>query len=280
MNTTKLISLLLLLPSTALAQDPAFEATKELYIAKCASCHSVGGGDRVGPDLKGVVENRARDWLVKMIGTPSQLLGSDPDARALLAKYNNIKMPDLGLDDAQVSALIDLLDRCSKEACVLKGKLVPVTKATKADIKRGHDLFVGRESQENGGPPCISCHSAQGANSILAGGILSKDLTNSFARLGDEGLDAALKNPAFEVMNKVYGDRPLKTEEVFALRAFLYTTNRGATDELEGSSGHAMAVPLVGILLVVIVLMLLNAAWSRRLSGVRQPLVNKKGLQQ
>ena len=35
----------------------------------------------------------------------------------------------------------------------------------------------------------------------------------------------------------------------------------------------------VAILLVVAVLVLLNAAWSRRLRGVRKPMVGKKGLQ-
>ena len=33
--------------------DPA---AVDLFVRKCASCHTVGEGDRVGPDLKGSVE--------------------------------------------------------------------------------------------------------------------------------------------------------------------------------------------------------------------------------
>ena len=56
----------LALPSMAAAQaapaaaesDPAID----LYVAKCASCHTVGKGDRVGPDLAGVHTRRDAAW--------------------------------------------------------------------------------------------------------------------------------------------------------------------------------------------------------------------------
>ena len=50
-----------------------------------------------------------------MIKTPNALLGSDPDARALLKKFNNVRMPDLGLSDAEVATLIEILTSCSVE---------------------------------------------------------------------------------------------------------------------------------------------------------------------
>ncbi len=96
--------------------EPAKKAAKkkkdpvaELFIAKCASCHSVGKGDRVGPDLKDVHKRRDRAWLTKMVATPSSMLTSDAEARKMLKKYKNVKMPDLGLKASQVKSLVELL---------------------------------------------------------------------------------------------------------------------------------------------------------------------------
>src|SRR3990167_3219097 len=142
----------------ARAQDKAFELGKDSFLKKCGSCHSLGGGDRVGPDLKGVVDRRSKDWLTRFIMAPSTMLGSDPDAQALLAKYNNVRMPDLGLGPEEVAALIGLIDKCSKEVCQLQSSLTPVTKATPEDAELGRNIFLGVVAQEKGGPACISCH--------------------------------------------------------------------------------------------------------------------------
>ena len=63
------------------APDPA---TVELFVRKCASCHTVGKGDRVGPDLKGAVERRGKPWVERFVAAPSTMLDSDPQARELL----------------------------------------------------------------------------------------------------------------------------------------------------------------------------------------------------
>ena len=248
---------------------------RDLFVAKCASCHSVGQGDRVGPDLKGVTGKREAGWLKQMIQTPSSMLGSDADARALLAKYKNVRMPDLGLSDEQTTEMVALIAYCSDNPCELKGKFKPVTESTPDDVARGLALFIGSEKLENGGPPCAACHSADGAESLMGGGTLSKDLTHAIAGLGDEGLDAALRNPMFAVMNKVFGDRPLVEEEAFALRAFLNESNRGTALGDHGQEAP-LSMPLLGTLLSLLALIGLNFAWSRRLSGVRVPMVTKK----
>ncbi len=36
-----------------------------LFIKTCASCHTVGKGDRVGPDLASLSARRSRDWTVR-----------------------------------------------------------------------------------------------------------------------------------------------------------------------------------------------------------------------
>jgi len=45
---------------------------KALFEAKCGACHSVGGGPKVGPDLKGVVARRGKEWTILAIVDPAK----------------------------------------------------------------------------------------------------------------------------------------------------------------------------------------------------------------
>ena len=113
-------------PPQAQEQSPA----EDLFARKCGSCHTVGKGVRVGPDLKDVAKRRSRAWLELFVKTPSALLDSDPDARNLLAEFKGVRMPDLGLSDAESRMLVDLVIRCSTEPCNLAGRFVAATTAT------------------------------------------------------------------------------------------------------------------------------------------------------
>lgn len=255
-------------PAWAQAPDPA----TDLFARKCASCHTVGKGARVGPDLKDVLARRDRAWVERFVAAPSAMLDTDATARQLLTQANGVRMPDLALPAADVRTLVDLIARCSVQPCDLVGQFVAVTTATPADAARGRDFFTGRAALRAGATPCLSCHTVRGAGAGIAGGTLAKDLTNAFGRLGDQGLDAVLKNPAFPVMSRVFAVHPLQTDEAFALRAFLYDANRqDAPDE------DLLSLPLAALLGAVVVLAVLNAAWARRLRGVRIPLTHRKG---
>ena len=256
---------------SAAAEADVDDPMVDLFVAKCASCHTVGKGDRVGPDLAGVHSRRDAAWLATFVKTPSKLLDSDAAAREMLAKYNNVRMPDLGLTDDQVEGLISLVTRCSGEPCNLVGKFVAVTAATDADIARGQALFVGTEAIKSGAVPCVSCHTVAGLETSVPGGTLAKDLTHAFARLGDEGLDAALKNPSFALMNKVFSDRPLEKDEAFALRAFLYASNRS-----EKEAADQWSVLLTSLIGSAFVMVVLNGFWSRRLRGVRSSVARRR----
>lgn len=254
----------------AAAAEQAPDPMVDLFVSRCASCHSIGQGDRVGPDLSGAHQRRSREWLLSMITVPSRMLASDPDARALLARFNNVMMPDLATTEEQALGLIELITRCSDVPCDLAGRFTAVLQATAADIARGEALFLGHERLSGGAVPCMSCHTVMGAASHVPGGTLAVDLTNVFARLGDEGLDAALRNPPFIVMNRVFGDRPLTEDEAFALRAYLHQANLAVP-----ANNASLSLPLFGLLLAGIVLLALNAGWSRRLRGVRVPLTDR-----
>ncbi len=249
-------------------QSPA----EDLFSRKCGSCHTIGKGVRVGPDLKDAHKRRSHAWLEAFVVAPSTMLDTDPDARNLLADFKGVRMPDLGLSAKDVTSLVELIARCSSAPCNLAGKFTPATVATDRDIARGRDLFLGLQPLKAGAAPCLSCHTVRGVKSAVPGGTLAKDLTNVFARLGDEGLDTALANPPFPLMNKLFAERPLDPAEVFALRAFLFQANRGG----EPARENPLSVFLMGSLGAVGVLITLNAAWGRRLRGVRRPLVKKQ----
>lgn len=79
----------------------------------CAACHSVGGGDVVGPDLAGVTERREPAWIEAMIRRPDSMLTFDDTARAMLVRYQ-VPMLARDLEPATVRALLEFLRRADR----------------------------------------------------------------------------------------------------------------------------------------------------------------------
>ncbi len=104
-----LVGTAMLAQASPLSQSP--EEGQALFQEKCASCHTIGAGKLVGPDLQGVTTRREQDWLARWIQAPDKMLAEgDPTATQLLQEFNNIPMPNLGLTDQQVEALIAYLE--------------------------------------------------------------------------------------------------------------------------------------------------------------------------
>lgn len=82
-----------------------------LFRTRCAACHTIGQGDNVGPDLRGVTSARNRAWLMHFIESPDKMLSErDPIATSLYDKYKQVPMPNLRLGDPDVNALIAYLE--------------------------------------------------------------------------------------------------------------------------------------------------------------------------
>jgi protein SCO1/2 len=80
------------------------------FATRCAACHTIGGGDKIGPDLLGVTNVRDRDWLARMIVDANKMIDEkDPIATALFKKYKEIRMPPLRLPEADVNTLIEYM---------------------------------------------------------------------------------------------------------------------------------------------------------------------------
>ncbi|MCM2348811.1 MAG: cytochrome c [Bacteriovoracaceae bacterium] len=196
----------------------------EYFENKCLSCHSIGGGDEVGPDLKGVGEKRSEKWLIEFIRDSEKVISSgDPVANELFAKFKYKKMPAQELTDAQIKSLLEFI-KTGKGGGASSYRAA--TEANTFDVSKGHDLFIGTAKFKNGGPSCLSCHSGGPNLTSFGGGTLGPDLvTKSYADYQDKGLNKVLSKISFPTMAEIYTASPLTEEENYYLRAFLRVEN-------------------------------------------------------
>ncbi len=135
----------------------------------------------------------------------------------------------------------------------------------------GRSLFDGSARLQNGGPPCITCHSISGLP-FPNGGSLGPDLTGASALLGPEGMGLALQTLFFPTMNPIFADRLLTLLEQNQLKAFLEQAGKGAPPN--------DITPLVAALATggfLILLGLAGGIWRNRLAYVRKAIVHGHG---
>jgi protein SCO1/2 len=78
-----------------------------MYKKICAPCHTIGVGDRIGPDLRGISARRDRAWLTSFIRNPHRMRAQkDTLALELAAKYPGVRMPTLGVSERDATDLI------------------------------------------------------------------------------------------------------------------------------------------------------------------------------
>lgn len=253
-----LFPLLLLAAATSANAD----AGKDLFDKHCASCHTIGGGDGGGPDLKGVGARRSSEWLAKVITDPGKLTAEKDPAQAELVKKYGFEMPNVGVSRADAEKIIAFLgggapskgaasksapskgvpskDAASKDATAVSAaepadaKGAPAAGAgeaaapaapsaevvvTKELLATGRDLFTGKQRFSKGGAPCISCHALDYPG--VYSGALAANLTDLYAKMGENGVRGVLKSLSFPVMKKIYAEHPLTEDEMTAVTALL-----------------------------------------------------------
>jgi mono/diheme cytochrome c family protein len=246
--------------ASVLAENNSIEEGKGLFNAKCAPCHTIGGGKKVGPDLEGITKTRQKEWLAEFISDPEKMFSSnDPTAVALLKEYK-IKMPVLGLSNEDVSAVLDFLG--SRKSVVEPS--APARGTPSGDAGAGKRLFTGAAAFRNGGAPCIACHNVNRIG-YLGGGNLGPDLTHVYSALGD-GIVLALTNIPFPSMVPVFKEHPLSPEEARDLAAFFKGI---AASKPQNFTPRVLIIALIGFIVLMFVIWL---AWRHRLLPVREEM--------
>lgn len=256
-----------------LAQASAAQEAVNTFRQSCMSCHTVGGGRLVGPDLKNVEDRQDRDWLIGFMVDPKGILAAgDPYALKLKDEAGGVIMPaTVGLTREQAEAILDLIIAESQlEASQFAGLDIGDEPFTKTAIQLGRQLFRGDVRLTNGAPACLSCHTVEGIGG-LGGGRLGPDLTRVYERLqGRKNLASWLLAPATEVMQPVYAKASLTNEEILPLVAFLEDEARTGREDTATAQVIFLLLGLAGAALGFV---MADSVWRGRLRGVRRPLV-------
>ena len=148
----------------------------------------------------------------------------DPIAVGLLKEFNNVPMPNMGLSPAEAESVISYLERSLQGSSTPKTS-DPALESTRDEIELGRNLFQGKIRFANSGPSCTSCHHVKN-DAVIGGGILAKELTTVFSRMGGEGVRAILGGPPFPVMQAAYKEMPFTDDEIRALIGFLQDADK------------------------------------------------------
>jgi protein SCO1 len=87
-----------------------FTAGQYLFAKECAPCHTIGQGDKIGPDLKYVTRVRDREWLERFIREPDKVREAGDPIAAALTEHYKVLMPNLDVGDQDVAVLMDYLN--------------------------------------------------------------------------------------------------------------------------------------------------------------------------
>ena len=89
------------IPATGAPTEENAVRGKLSFESKCLACHSIAGGDKLGPDLYQVTRRRDDAWFARWMKDPEGMAKSDPIGRELVAKYK-VPMPNQNVSDAEI----------------------------------------------------------------------------------------------------------------------------------------------------------------------------------
>lgn len=257
----------------AMAAPAAADEAATYFRQNCMSCHTIGGGRLVGPDLKDVSKRADRDWLLKFMVNPKGFLDAgDPIALKLKEEARGAVMPNIaGLDAAKAGSLLALIENESK---LPKSQFIGLNLSdqpfTAADIENGRRIVDGTRRLENGGASCLSCHAVNGQGA-LGGGRLGPDLTKVYERMnGRKNLASWLMAPATPTMRPLFANNSMTNDEIVALVAYLESAAKKPPVNGDTST---LAFFLLGLGGAVFGFIGADTVWRKRFRGVRKPMV-------
>ncbi|MCF8244158.1 MAG: cytochrome c [Saprospiraceae bacterium] len=264
----------LLLTAQAIAQNGS--ETEALFKTKCAICHTIGKGKLVGPDLANVHDRQTEEWMLKFIKSSQSLIKSgDSTAVALFEANNKMVMPDPMISDDEIRTLLSYIKENSGGAGVAEPYVSIIKDATSEDLQNGKSLFEGRKRLANGGPSCITCHNGLANTFFNENSYSKKDLSASFANLGEQGVRAILENPPYPVMKQAFAKEKIAPQEVHDLLVFISSANAGST--VQAQSNLPSGFLLYGLLGAGALIILYSGFWyGRKSRSVNQSIYKRQ----
>jgi cytochrome c2 len=240
--------------------------------AFCFTCHSIGRGKVIGPDLANVHERREGEWLVKFIKSSQAMVNSgDPEAVKIFNEFNKIPMPDPpGVSEADILSIIDFIKVASATPGQAPAASTAAAPTADGDADQGKKLFTGLVGLKNNGPTCIACHQVKDDKAIT-GGSLALELTLEYSTKGGAAfINNILSTTPFPAMKEAYGKRPLTKDEVADLTAYLKRVDE--QHQQQQGRNYGTTLFFSGLLGAVILIVVFPMLWSRR----RRGSVNRK----
>lgn len=266
--------LIAVLLALALPRFAAAQVANDFFQQNCSTCHTIGGGRLVGPDLKDAVQQKDREWLEHFIQDPEAVLNSgDPYALQLKKDANGIVMPKMpGVTPQMAEELLNMIEVQSKlPKSSLAGVTVSEQPFTANDVLTGREIFLGKHKLSQGGPPCVSCHTL-GSIGGLGGGRLGPDLTLVYKRLGGrKSLGAWLTAPATPTMQSVFRNHSLQSAEILPLLAVFEDSSQQSQP---ANANSQIKFSLAGIAGALLGLAFMGWVWRGRIRTVRRALVS------
>ncbi len=129
-------------------QEGDVTAGEAVFQRYCITCHTLGQGDRIGPDLRDVHQRYEKEWLVRWVDDPIGMAEDDPVGRELLAKWNGIPMSDSNLDRQQIEDVLAFIEHSSSQP-VVAAAAEPVRELSEAEFDQAKQIYFNR---------CAGCH--------------------------------------------------------------------------------------------------------------------------
>jgi mono/diheme cytochrome c family protein len=167
--------------------------------------------------------------------------------------------------------LLFFLFGCNSTPEVKTAQAVSAEAIAGGNVEQGRKLFMGYAHFQNGGPPCMGCHSVDN-NGLLGGGVMGPNLTDVTDRLSQDEIASLLSNSGSKispVMQPIFTEHPLIESEQADLIAFMKASaGRPEVDR----EWLVVAISLGGF---VAATGLLGFFYRNRLRSVRRALVNQ-----
>ena len=180
------------------AEVPTMKMDRGQYTfsTHCAACHSIGSGDRIGPDLHGVTARRTRDWLTRFIVEPNKMMAEgDPVAVALKEKFKEVRMPNLDLAPEDARFLLDYIEAESRSPRGAGSHTEPVAPAAKGTVSKSLTA------------PYLQIQQALHADTIEGVGTAAAAIAAEAAKLGPNAAGIRAAAAKFSTVTGLKGGR-------------------------------------------------------------------------